>query len=118
MVNDAEKFADEDKKVKERVDARHELEGYLYGLKNQISDKEKLGAKLSEDDLETIKKAVEEKIEWLEANQSAEAEEYKAQKKAVEDVTGPIISKLYKDSGAGGAGGGAGGADEEDHDEL
>jgi len=120
MVNDAEKFADEDRKVKERVDARHELEGYLYGLKNQINDKEKLGAKLSEEDLEAIKKIVDEKIEWLEANQSSESEEYKTQKKAVEDIAGPIISKLYGSAGgAGGApGGGAGGADEEDHDEL
>merc|ERR1711939_1047141 len=43
MVNDAEKFADEDAALKEKVEARNELEGYLYGLKNQVNDKEKLG---------------------------------------------------------------------------
>ena len=36
MINDAEKFAEEDKKVKERVEARNELEGYAYSLKNQV----------------------------------------------------------------------------------
>merc|ERR1711899_12836 len=39
MINDAEKFADEDKKLKERVEARNELESYAYSLKNQLSDK-------------------------------------------------------------------------------
>merc|ERR1712202_92414 len=34
MVQDAEKFATEDQKLKERVDARNELEGYAYSLKN------------------------------------------------------------------------------------
>lgn len=36
MINDAEKFADEDKKVKELVEARNEIEQYAYSLKNQV----------------------------------------------------------------------------------
>ncbi|KAF1606042.1 UNVERIFIED_CONTAM: hypothetical protein FQV15_0000025, partial [Eudyptes pachyrhynchus] len=59
MVNDAEKFAEEDKKLKERIDTRNELESYAYSLKNQIGDKEKLGGKLSSEDKETMEKAVE-----------------------------------------------------------
>ncbi|CAF2977871.1 unnamed protein product [Rotaria socialis] len=43
MIKDSEKFADEDKKVKDRVDAKNELESYAYSLKTQLSDKEKLG---------------------------------------------------------------------------
>jgi molecular chaperone DnaK (HSP70) len=46
MIKDAEKFADDDKKLKERVEARNELESYAYSLKNQLADKEKLGAKV------------------------------------------------------------------------
>merc|ERR1719309_1941728 len=57
MVQDAEKFASEDQKLKERVDARNELEGYAYSLKNQVADKEKLGAKLSDDDKAALNKA-------------------------------------------------------------
>merc|ERR1711907_906599 len=119
MVNDAEKFADEDKALKEKVEARNELEGYLYGLKNQVKDKEKLGGKLSEEDTETVLEAVNEGIDWLDENQDADAEEYKAQKKEVEDIVSPIISSIY---------GSEGGAppmddddedeDEDDHDEL
>src|SRR5699024_9835497 len=40
MIKDAEKFSDEDKKVKERVEAKNELESYAYSLKDQIGDKE------------------------------------------------------------------------------
>lgn len=99
MVNDAERFADEDKKLKERIDSRNELESYAYSLKNQIGDKEKLGGKLSDDDKETIEKAVEEKIEWMESHQDAELEDFQAKKKELEEVVQPIISKLYGSAG-------------------
>jgi heat shock protein 5 len=112
MINDAERFAEEDKKVKERVEARNELEGYAYSLKNQIGDKEKLGGKLSSDEKETIEAAIEKHIKWLESNQDAEAEEYKQQKKELEEVVQPIVSKLYQ--GQGGAPGGEPESDERD----
>merc|ERR1719414_2276424 len=37
MVKDAETFAEEDKKLKEKVEARNELESYVYSLKNQLT---------------------------------------------------------------------------------
>ena len=37
MVKDAETFAEEDKKLKEKVEARNELESFVYSLKNQVS---------------------------------------------------------------------------------
>ncbi|KAL1273568.1 hypothetical protein QQF64_026382 [Cirrhinus molitorella] len=99
MVNEAERFADEDKKLKERIDARNELESYAYSLKNQIGDKEKLGDKLSSEDKEAIEKAVEEKTEWLESHQDADLEDFQAKKKELEEVVQPIISKLYSSAG-------------------
>ena len=93
MVNEAERYAEEDKKVKERVESRNELESYAYSLKNQVSDKEKLGAKLSQEDTDTIMKAVDDAIEWLDSNQDAETEEYKERKKTLEEAVNPIISE-------------------------
>jgi len=120
MINDAEKFADEDAKLKGRVEARNELESYAYSLKNQIGDKEKLGGKLSDEEKEKIEEIVNEKITWLEENQEADAEELKAQKKEMEDIIQPIIAKLYQ--GQGGAPGegeeGGEGEDEDLKDEL
>ncbi len=119
MINDAEQFADEDKKVKERVESRNELESYAYSLKNQINDKEKLGAKLSEEEKKTIEDAVNEQIEWLEGNQDADSDDFKEHKKTLEGIVQPIMSKLYG-AGEGGAPPPQGGEDEdsEDHDEL
>merc|ERR1711971_1026621 len=41
MIREAEQFADEDKKVKERIDAKNQLENYVYSMKNTLSDSEK-----------------------------------------------------------------------------
>jgi len=101
MIKDSEKFADEDKKIKEKVDAKNELESYVYSLKNQVNDKEKLGAKLSEDNKKTILDAVEEKIKWIESHSDAEKEDFAAQKKELEEIVQPITSKLYENKGEG-----------------
>ena len=116
MVNDAERFADEDKKVKERVDAKNELESYAYNLRNQLKDDDKLGGKLDESDKTTITEAVDETVEWLDSNGStATTEELKAKKTAFEKIVNPIVSKLYQ-GGAGGAP--PSGEDDEGHDEF
>jgi len=103
MIQDAEKFADEDKKLKERVESRNELESYAYSLKNQINDKEKLGSKLNDEDKEKIEESVNDKISWLEENQEADSEDFKAQKKELEDTVQPIIAKLYQQGGDAGS---------------
>jgi len=117
MIQDAEMFADEDAKLKARVESRNELESYAYSLKTQINDKDKLGSKISDEDKEAIETAVEAKISWLEENQEAEAEDYKAQKKELEDTVNPIISKLYA-QGGGPPPGGDDDEDDVDKDEL
>jgi len=118
MVREAEEFAEEDKAMKERIDARNALETYAYNMKNTIGDSDKLADKLEDDDKETIETAVKEALEWLEENQQAEREEYEEKLKEVEEVCNPIVSKAYA---AGGEGGGEDGGDsdaEEDHEEL
>ncbi|GAQ88297.1 Molecular chaperones HSP70/HSC70 [Klebsormidium nitens] len=116
MVAEAEEFAEEDKKIKERIDARNHLETYVYNMKNTINDSDKLGDKISEDDKESIEAAIKDTLEWMDDNQSADKEEYEEKLKEVEGVCNPIISKLYQAAGPG-----AGGADEDEdveHDEL
>ena len=96
MIKDAETFADEDSKMKDKVEARNDLESYAYSLKNQLADKEKLGGKIADDDKTTLEAAIETAIKWLDANAEAEPHEYKDTKKELEDVATPIISKLYQ----------------------
>nr|URW69980.1 heat shock protein [Bemisia tabaci] len=107
MIKEAEKFADDDKKLKERVEARNELESYAYSLKNQLADKEKLGSKvdgmilfqLSDEEKTKMEEAIDEKIKWLEENQDTDGAEYQKQKKDLEQIVQPIIAKLYAGQG-------------------
>ena len=117
MVKEAEEFAEEDKKVKERIDARNSLETYVYNMRNQINDKDKLADKLESDEKEKVEAATKEALEWMDDNQNAEKEEYDEKLKEVEAVCNPIITAVYQRSG--GAPGGDKAEDEDDaHDEL
>ena len=60
MIRDAEKFADQDKAMKEKIDAKNSLENYIYTMRNTIEDKEKLADKLESEDKDTIKEAIQE----------------------------------------------------------
>merc|ERR1719473_1989454 len=113
MVQEAEEFAEEDKKTKERIDGRNGLEGYCYNLKNMLEDEEKgIADKISEEEKETIEEAVREALEWLDDNQEAEKEDYEAKQKEVEQIANPIIQQVYQ-----AAGGADEGDDEDDMDE-
>jgi len=113
MVREAEEFADEDKAAKDRVDSRNALEGYCFNLKNQLEDEDKgLGTRVDDEEKAIIEKAVEDALEWLDENQEADAEEYKAKQKEVEEAVNPIIQKLYQDGGA------PGGDEFEDEDDF
>merc|ERR1712216_753589 len=95
MVKEAEQFADEDKKVKGKVEAKNSIENYLYSMKNTVTDQKKLGEKITEEDKKTVLDAVEEGIKWVDANVNADEEAYKEKQKEIEGVCNPIISKLY-----------------------
>ena len=120
MVQEAEEFQEEDKKVRDKIEARNALENYVYSMKNTLGDSEKgVADKIGDDDKETIEKALEEVNEWLDDNQDAEKEDFDEKLKEVQDVCSPIISKVYKESGGAPGGGDFGGDDDLDgHDEL
>jgi len=113
MVQEAEKYADEDNALRENIEAKNQLESYLYGLKSQVSDDSQLGKKISAEDKKTVLDLLKEKISWLDEHATATKEDYEEQKSAVESVVNPIISKLY---GSGDAGGSAESATEDDDD--
>merc|ERR1712058_10765 len=107
MVNDAEKYKNEDEKQKNRIASKNGLESYAFQMKSTVED-EKLKDKISADDKKTILDKCNETISWLDANQLAEQEEFEHKQKELEGICNPIITKLYQASGGappGGAGG-------------
>jgi endoplasmic reticulum chaperone BiP len=115
MVREAEEFAEDDKKVKERIDARNGLESYLYNLKNTLEDEEKgLADKLTAEDKKEMQDMIDETLDWMDGNPEADKADYDAKLKEVETVANPIMRNVY----SGGAGGGSEGADDFADDEL
>jgi len=100
MIREAKQFEEQDKKVKEKIDARNSLENYIYSMKNTIEDKEKgIGDKLSESEKETIQDSIKEHQEWLNSNNEAEKEDFESHLKDLQKTCDPIIAKIYKQSG-------------------
>merc|ERR1712096_534137 len=119
MVREAEEFADEDKKVKERIDAKNAFDNYLHSMKSAVEgtgDNKGLSEKLDDEEKEQINEAIKDGEDWLTANPEGEAEDIKDKHKEVEGVCAPIISKYYQ---GGESGAGADDDDDEEvHDEL
>lgn len=108
MVNEAEKYKQEDEKQRERVAAKNGLESYAFNMKSTVDD-EKLKDKISEGDKKTILDKCEEIIKWMDQNQLADKEEFEHKQKELEGVCNPIITKLYQASGGAPGGGMPGG---------
>jgi heat shock protein 5 len=105
MVREAEEFAEEDKRVKDRIDARNGLESYLYNLKNTLEDDDKgIADKLSESDRDELDNTVNEALDWLDDNPEEEKEAYDEKQKEVESIANPIMREIYQQTGAGGGG--------------
>ncbi|KAG2445402.1 hypothetical protein HXX76_000024 [Chlamydomonas incerta] len=110
MVQEAEKYKADDEQLKKKVEAKNSLENYAYNMRNTIRE-DKVASQLSASDKETMEKALTAAMDWLEANQMAEVEEFEHHLKELEGVCNPIITRLYQGgAGAGGMPGGAPGA--------
>lgn len=89
---DAEMHASEDKKKKEAIDARNQLENTIYQAEKMPTE---FKDKISDDDKETIKKAVAEAKEQLEKS-ADDKEKLEEATKALNDTIMPIGAKLYQ----------------------
>jgi L1 cell adhesion molecule like protein len=102
LVEEAEKHAADDKERMERVEAKNQLEGYLYNTRNAVRE-DKVKESLGESTIQEVEDMVKEGLEWLEEHPEAFKEEYSEKQKYYEEKIRPIMMKLYE--GAGMAGG-------------
>jgi heat shock protein 5 len=96
MVKEAEQFAEEDRKVREKVEARNQLETYLYNLRNTLEDYE---SSLSPEDKKELQDIVDENIEWMDENLGADTKDYNEKRHEVERIANPIVTKMYAAGG-------------------
>tara|TARA_B100001094_G_scaffold297580_1_gene320781 strand:+ start:90 stop:2171 length:2082 start_codon:yes stop_codon:yes gene_type:complete len=123
MVREAEQYADEDKQVLEKIEAKNGLESYVFSVKNTLSES---GDKLESSDKEVLENKLKETEEWLDSSgASADTQEIQSVRKDFEEVVSPIMSKLHGQAGAPGGnpmggmpGGMPGGMDPSQLDEM
>lgn len=92
MVKNAEKFKDDDEKIKQRIESKSQLEGIIYSSKSIYADDNK---SLSDEEKESVKSKVEEIQKWIDENQEATKEEYETKFKEFSDFIHPITQKMY-----------------------
>jgi len=124
MVDEAAEFEEADTRERERVESRNGLEGFLFHTKSTLTGAEsgKLHDNLSEEEKESIERALEEANEWLDDHQDAEREALEEKLAELKEHINPIVEAAYERAGIhdpGGAdGAGANDDDLDNHDEL
>jgi heat shock 70kDa protein 1/2/6/8 len=96
MVNDAENYKQADEESFKTVEAKNNLESYLYNTKSALTDEIK--TKLSAEELETVESTLKNNLEWLDGHQTETCEDYNSKQTEVEGIIKPIISKLHQNA--------------------
>ena len=92
MVNNAEKYKEEDDRQREKIATRNKLESYVFSVKQAVNE---AGDKLSDNDRETGNKECEQTIKWLDNNTLAEKDEYEHKLDELQKVCSPLMMKLH-----------------------
>ena len=92
MVQEAEKFKEEDQKIQNRIESKNQLEGFIFQLRT-ITDNEMMKEKLDENENEQIKKTIEETDQWL-MNDELTKEEYDEKYNELNQQLNPILMKI------------------------
>ena len=94
MVNDAEKFKDEDEVQRERVAAKNGLEAYIFNVKSSL-DQEAVKDKLSVEEMSEAKSQLDDALAWLDRNQLAEREEFLEKQRELEAAIKRFMEKIH-----------------------
>jgi L1 cell adhesion molecule like protein len=93
MVAEAEKYKEEDDKIKEKVEAKNKLEGYCFSVRSSMLEEEKMKTALGAD-AEVVETTIKEALVWLETDHTKE--EYDEKYKEVEGKLMPLVQKAYQ----------------------
>lgn len=105
LVQEAEKHKDEDEKVRQRVEAKNQLEQLCYQYRQTLTE-EKLKDVFTPDEKDQINQKTDEALKWANDNPAASKEEFDAKVKELEGVFNPIMMRVYQATGGQpGAGG-------------
>ena len=94
MVDDSEKYKEQDDLMKRRVDAKNQLENMCYQMKSSL-EQDEVKTKLTQDEVKQIQDKVDETLSKIDTTENASTEEYESWTQEFTQATSPIIQKLY-----------------------
>jgi len=97
MVEEGKKFAEHDKRLREKLEARASLENYVSSVRKTLKDSS--GMSISKREKMKIEAVLDKANEWLDDNAEASVDDCEAKLKEVQDVCSPIIVKAYGGKG-------------------
>ncbi|CAH1967547.1 unnamed protein product [Acanthoscelides obtectus] len=97
MLSEAEKYAHEDEMQRAKIQARNQLETYVFSAKQAAE--EAPGDKLSEEDKKLVQDKCSDALSWLDKNQLAEKDEFEHKLKELQQDIQPVMMKLHQGSG-------------------
>jgi L1 cell adhesion molecule like protein len=100
MVAEAEKYKNEDEEMREKIDAKNNLEGQLYQVKNTMNGDD---CKMSDADKKIINDKISEIEDWS-FNSSYQKSEYEAKQKELQDLFMKMMAASAGEGGTAGAG--------------
>ncbi|WP_448216167.1 molecular chaperone DnaK [Endozoicomonas sp. 2B-B] len=94
MVQDAEKFAEQDQQTQKRAEARNKLESIVYSQRAQLTDDSNgWVSKLSDEDKSLLDNNVQDAIAWLDDNAEATAEQLEEKYQELSDAFQSIAAR-------------------------
>jgi len=97
MLQEAEKYKDDDNLVKETIECKNTLETLVYQTKSSIENEE-IKSKLDESEIQTVTDILTETELWLDDNHSKE--EYENKTTEINGSLNPIMMKIYSEGGS------------------
>jgi len=102
MLRDAEKYAEDDRRTKERMDALESLQNYIKSMRDAMDGKN-FKEKISKEDRELVLESLKDASQWIEGTGGLQAEEFKEKQQELEKICAPIVGQVYGNKGGGGS---------------
>eukprot|EP00997_Jenningsia_sp_PLL12_P004109 NODE_1808_length_1062_cov_95.917078_g1475_i0.p1 GENE.NODE_1808_length_1062_cov_95.917078_g1475_i0~~NODE_1808_length_1062_cov_95.917078_g1475_i0.p1 ORF type:complete len:225 (-),score=59.84 NODE_1808_length_1062_cov_95.917078_g1475_i0:278-952(-) len=96
MVQDAEKFAADDERMRETMESKAYLENYCFSLKDTMNSEDVM-QRVSESDRQQVTTLASDALTWLDDNQQATKDDYDSKIKELEGVCFPILKQYHAD---------------------
>ena len=99
MINEAEKYKDEDKLHKETIESKNTLEALIFQTKSTIEN-DQIKSKLDESEINSVNDILSETELWLENNELTK-DDYDNKITEINSKLNPIMMKVYSEGGNG-----------------